>query len=107
MISKFLSQLKSRLAELMECTKNQVSNHSNDSFNIMNEKAKPLRELLRDIVANINRLADLDTSSDIDVISTITEEHIKRAEIVTADPSDLVPAPPSIEKVQTLDLPGM
>ena len=106
-LTDFLSDLKVNLAEFMESTKQQVSNPSPDVLQVMKSHAQPIRELLFNIVANINLFAEIDTSTitENEINLTVTETHKKRASLVTGDPEDLVPPPPSTTQAQSIDIP--
>jgi len=106
------TDLRTSFVRFMECMKQEVAEPSDRSFTIVKEASQTLRDLLHDIVAQINcyarvsskELAHEDVDSTLSRFTPIPAD-LQRATFITQEPEDLVPLPPSVEQKQSLDLP--
>jgi hypothetical protein len=106
-VSTFGVEIKQQFADFMQRTKEQVANPSVDAFAIMKENERPMRALLHEIVASFRAFSEVDTSDreSLDDVIKPTEEHLKKAETIVADPPEIVPPPPASFTQSSLDIP--
>lgn len=108
-IAQYAAEIKVSASSFMEKTKLQVTVPTEQAFAAMKENERPLRDLLRRIVAYMQAYAQIETSDREDIVVeqiTPTEQHYARADALVAEPADIVPPPPKNATPQSsLDLP--